>query len=256
MKIGILVPDGPVPEEFLDGLRSAGVDVGLFISHSPDFPALSSVRAGAFLREASDCDLIHNLAGPLGLLLASACGKPLITSLAESTPEEDMAVFRAASPACFFVSEHGLDAVGGLPAIPGMVPFTGDRAGFYLEAYTRLLALGRKREQRPWGSFEVLSDDRADHKVKRIVVLPGKRLSLQYHGRRREHWIVVAGEALVTVGSEIVRLVSAQSVDIPRGAAHRVENAGATDLIFIEVQQGDYFGEDDIVRIEDDFGRA
>ncbi len=111
-------------------------------------------------------------------------------------------------------------------------------------------------EHRPWGSFEILSDTGADHKVKRITVLPGKRLSLQYHSRRREHWVVVAGEALVTVGEEVVRLGPGQSVDIPQGAPHRVENVGEEPLVFIEVQMGDYFGEDDIVRLEDDYGRV
>jgi mannose-6-phosphate isomerase len=255
MKVGILIPDGPVPDILIEGLKSAGVDVSLHVSHSPDIPALTSSSAGAFLDSTSSCDLIHNLAGPLGLLLASLCGKPLITSLAERPAEEDLAIFSASSTAGFFVWEHGQASALGLKTIPGMGPFDGDRVRFYLDAYARLLALGRKMEHRPWGSFEVLSDDYDDHKVKRITVLPGKRLSLQFHDRRREHWIIVEGAALVTVGDHQVRLASTQAIDIPLRAAHRIENVGSADLVFIEVQQGDYFGEDDIVRIEDDFGR-
>ncbi len=114
----------------------------------------------------------------------------------------------------------------------------------------------RNEEHRPWGFFEVLSDHGADHKVKRITVWPGKRLSLQYHARRSEHWVVVSGRALVTVGEEVYDLVPGESVNIPRGAPHRVENPGDEPLVFIEIQMGSYFGEDDIVRLEDDFGRV
>lgn len=110
-------------------------------------------------------------------------------------------------------------------------------------------------EHRPWGFYEVLSD-MDDHKVKRITVYPGKRLSLQRHRRRSEHWHCVNGTGVVTLDSEKVELTKGKSVDIARGAVHRVENTGAINFTFIEVQQGDYFGEDDIERLEDDFGRA
>src|SRR5512145_2975910 len=109
--------------------------------------------------------------------------------------------------------------------------------------------------RRPWGMYTVLSEA-ADHKVKRIVVLPGKRLSLQRHRRRSEHWHVVRGEAVVTRDGERIALAAGGSVDIPRGAAHRIENPGTGELVFIEVQRGSYLGEDDIERLEDDFGRA
>jgi len=108
---------------------------------------------------------------------------------------------------------------------------------------------------RPWGYYIILADE-ADHKVKRIVVKPGKRLSLQRHHRRSEHWYVVSGEALVTLDRREVRLVAGQAVDIPRQTAHRVKNPESSDLTFIEIQTGDYFGEDDIERLEDDFGRV
>ncbi len=108
---------------------------------------------------------------------------------------------------------------------------------------------------RPWGYYEVLSDA-PDHKVKRIVVKPGARLSLQRHRRRSEHWYIVKGRGVVTVDSREVELGPGESVDIPQGAAHRIANVGEEDLVFIEVQRGDYFGEDDIERLEDDYGRA
>jgi len=92
--------------------------------------------------------------------------------------------------------------------------------------------------------------------VKRIVVYPGKRLSLQRHRRRAEHWHVVRGEGLVTRNKEQIPVREGDSLDIPLGALHRVQTLGGSPLVIIEVQRGEYFGEDDIERIEDDFGRA
>ena len=110
-------------------------------------------------------------------------------------------------------------------------------------------------DQRPWGSFTVL-DEGADYKVKRLEVLPEKRLSYQKHARRAEHWFVVRGIAKVTLNGEEILVKAGEAVDIPVGTAHRVENAEQELLVFIETQTGDYFGEDDIVRLEDDFGRT
>ena len=110
-------------------------------------------------------------------------------------------------------------------------------------------------ERRPWGTYTVL-DDGDDCKVKRITVDPGQRLSYQSHARRAEHWVIVGGTATVTLdGTEIV-LGPGQAIDIPLQAAHRVANQGTDELVFIEVQLGDYFGEDDIVRYSDDYGRV
>jgi mannose-6-phosphate isomerase len=110
-------------------------------------------------------------------------------------------------------------------------------------------------DERPWGNYTVLSDE-DDHKVKRIVVHPGKRLSYQTHARRAEHWYVVRGTATVTLDGEDREVGPGQAVDIATGTAHRCANQGSEDVVFIEVQSGDYFGEDDIVRLEDDFGRS
>jgi mannose-1-phosphate guanylyltransferase/mannose-6-phosphate isomerase len=109
--------------------------------------------------------------------------------------------------------------------------------------------------QRPWGSYTVL-EDAADCKVKRLTVKPGGVLSLQYHHRRSEHWTVVDGTAKVRVGEDEFLLERGQSVHIPQGTLHRLENPTDRDLHLIEVQCGDYFGEDDIVRLEDRYGRA
>jgi mannose-6-phosphate isomerase len=93
-------------------------------------------------------------------------------------------------------------------------------------------------------------------KVKRIEVLPGKRLSYQKHAQRAEHWFVVEGTAKVTLDDRDLLIAAGEAIDIPVGSAHRVENPGNEVLIFIEVQRGNYLGEDDIVRLEDDFGRT
>jgi mannose-1-phosphate guanylyltransferase/mannose-6-phosphate isomerase len=109
--------------------------------------------------------------------------------------------------------------------------------------------------QRPWGSYTVL-EDADDCKVKRLTVKPGGVLSLQYHHRRSEHWTVVAGTARVRIGEDEFLLERGQGVHIPQGSLHRLENPTDRDLHLIEVQCGDYFGEDDIVRLEDRYGRA
>jgi len=110
-------------------------------------------------------------------------------------------------------------------------------------------------DRRPWGSFTVL-DEGEGFKVKRIEVLPGKRLSYQKHAHRAEHWVVVQGTAKVTLDDRQLIITAGDAVDIAVGAAHRVESASDETLIFIEVQRGDYLGEDDIVRLQDDYGRT
>ncbi len=115
--------------------------------------------------------------------------------------------------------------------------------------------VGLETDQRPWGSYTVL-DDEAMCKVKRIEVLPGKRLSYQRHTRRSEHWFIVHGTAVVTLDGQSREVSSGDAVDVPVGTDHRIANASDALVVFVEVQHGDYFGEDDIVRLEDDFGRA
>jgi mannose-6-phosphate isomerase len=110
-------------------------------------------------------------------------------------------------------------------------------------------------DRRPWGNYTVI-DEAENFKVKRIEVLPAKRLSYQRHFRRAEHWFVVRGIAKVTLNGREFLVKTGESVDIPTETAHRVENPDARELlVFIETQTGDYFGEDDIERLEDDFGR-
>jgi mannose-1-phosphate guanylyltransferase/mannose-6-phosphate isomerase len=138
---------------------------------------------------------------------------------------------------------------------------TRDRAQDVKEIVKRLDDAGRTESElharvyRPWGSYEGVADgDR--FQVKRISVTPGGKLSLQKHQHRAEHWVVVAGTARVTVGEEEQTLAENQSTYIPLGVTHRLENPGETELILIEVQSGSYLGEDDIVRLDDIYGRS
>ncbi|HEV8593699.1 MAG TPA: phosphomannose isomerase type II C-terminal cupin domain [Pyrinomonadaceae bacterium] len=111
-------------------------------------------------------------------------------------------------------------------------------------------------EQRPWGSFTIL-DEGENYKVKRLEVFPGKRLSYQRHSRRSEHWFVVRGTAKVTLNGAEYLVDTGEAVDVPVGTAHRIENVpDGEHLVLIETQTGDYFGEDDIERLDDDFGRV
>jgi mannose-1-phosphate guanylyltransferase/mannose-6-phosphate isomerase len=136
-----------------------------------------------------------------------------------------------------------------------------DRAQDVRQLVARLKADGRRecaahrKVQRPWGSYDSV-DCGERFQVKRIVVNPGAALSLQLHHHRAEHWIVVRGTARVTRGEESFLLTENQSTYVPLGVRHRLENPGRVPLEIIEVQSGPYLGEDDIVRIDDIYGRT
>ncbi len=134
-------------------------------------------------------------------------------------------------------------------------PMTGSRTTVPPMPTTVGLLPGAATELRPWGSFTVLEEGR-NYKIKRIEVKPGHRLSLQLHYHRSEHWIVVSGTAKVTCGEREILLNSNESTYVPPCTAHRLENPGIINLILIEVQNGQYLGEDDIVRFQDDYSRA
>jgi mannose-6-phosphate isomerase len=112
-----------------------------------------------------------------------------------------------------------------------------------------------ERDTRPWGTWEVVAIG-GGHVVKRITVVPGARLSLQRHRHREEHWVMVTGSAHVTIDDRTFPCVTGEHVHVPCGAVHRIANPGAEPLVFIEVQQGALLDENDIERLEDDFGRV
>lgn len=110
-------------------------------------------------------------------------------------------------------------------------------------------------EERPWGSYTVL-DQGPNYKVKRLEILPGKRLSYQKHSQRTEHWMVVQGRADVTLEGQECIVELGGSMEVPMGTAHRIANPGSELLVLIEIQRGSYLGEDDIIRLQDDYGRV
>lgn len=134
------------------------------------------------------------------------------------------------------------------------VPNPAETVAKLVELYELIVAQHMPEEHRPWGYYRVLADE-PDHKVKRLVVYPGKRLSLQRHRHRSEHWFVLEGQAMVVHDEEEVRLLTGQSIEIPKGCWHRVRNPGQENLAIIEIQTGDSFDENDIERAEDDYGR-
>lgn len=124
-----------------------------------------------------------------------------------------------------------------------------------MDAETQTKGGGVDSETRPWGAWHVLEEGDG-WKVKRIVVDPHSRLSYQYHRHRAEHWVVVAGKATCVVDGETRVAGPGEYVDVAVGQAHRISNQEDETLVIIEIQRGDYTGEDDIVRLEDDYGRS
>lgn len=217
-----------------------------------------------------DFDLIHNHMNAKALPFVTALSIPVLTTLSGAARDKQLhEVLRVFAAYPFVVMDEDEKAL--LPElhyvamIPPPNPEESLSIGTMLDRYERLyqdLVAGRiptpvseVRRITPWGTWQVLRVE-PNFKVKRIQVDPGQRLSLQLHHRRREHWIVVMGRAEVVLDEKTIPVGPGEAVDIPEGCSHRIANPGSEPLVFIEVQQGDYFGEDDIERLEDDYGRS
>jgi len=210
-----------------------------------------AVQLARVLETVGKFDLVHNHAGAAAAAFLSRADLPLLTTIHHPcTPDERAAFTRLGDNACIAASSPGL-VPEGLPLLGTMSTGPG-MAESCLALYNQVL--DRRENYRPWGHYIVL-EDHPEHKVKRIVVDPGQRLSLQLHHRRAEHWLMIEGEGLVTLNDEEILVRAGEAIDIPQEARHRVCNPGDGPCVFIEVQTGDYFGEDDIVRLEDDYGR-
>jgi len=208
--------------------------------------------------------LLHpiNFAEPFGLSVveAMACGTPVIAFKKGSMAE---VIVDGQTGFLVHTVEEAVEAVLKVPQLDRAAcrrhvedHFSASRmVDRYLHIYEEILGRSQRESQRPWGFYRVLEDS-PGHKVKRIQVHPGKRLSLQRHRHRSEHWTVVEGRGLVTRGGEFRSVGPGSSIDIECGMIHRIENQGLCPLVFIEVQRGDYLGEDDIERLEDDFDRV
>ena len=112
-----------------------------------------------------------------------------------------------------------------------------------------------EKEERPWGRYYVIHDQE-NYKIKRIEVEPGQRLSYQFHEKRSETWVIVKGNGMVIIDEKQQNISEGETILIPKKSRHRIENISDTQLVFIEIQTGTYFGEDDIVRLSDDYNRS
>jgi len=210
------------------------------------------------------CALLHpiNFNEPFGLSVieAMACGTPVIAFNKGSMPE---LIENGKNGFLVKTVDEAIGAVSHIKDIDRACcrrhveqHFTINRmVEEYIQVYETVLEKTKREERRPWGYYKILADEDT-YKSKEIVVFPDRRLSLQRHRRRSEHWYIIDGRAQITLDDETIVLVPGQSVDIPKGALHRIANPGSKNVRFIEVQTGDYFGEDDIERFEDDFGRV
>ncbi len=197
---------------------------------------------------------------PFGLSVveAMACGTPTIAYARGSMPE----IIRHGETGFLAADvQEAVHAVAHLDEISRLACRREAEARFsavrmvddYIRVYEQIL--DSQEWRRPWGFYEVLADE-PDHKVKRITVYPGQRLSLQRHQRRDEHWQMIQGQGMLRLNERDIAIKTPDHAEILRGTLHRMTNTGSEEIVFIEVQIGDYFGEDDIERIDDDYGRA
>jgi glycosyltransferase involved in cell wall biosynthesis len=208
--------------------------------------------------------LLHpiNFNEPFGLSVieSMACGTPVIAFNKGSMPE---LIENGKNGFLVNTVSEAIDSVAHIKAIDRadccrhvQQHFTVNRmVEEYIQVYETVLEKTKREEHRPWGYYKILADDDT-YKSKEIVVFPEKRLSLQRHRRRSEHWYIIDGQPQITLDDETFVLAPGQSVNIPKDTLHRIANLGLKNVRFIEVQTGDYFGEDDIERFEDDFGRV
>lgn len=195
----------------------------------------------------------------LSLIEAMACGTPVVARKKGAIPE---IVEEGRNGFLVETLEEACDALARIPSLDRSQcrktveeRFHRDRmVDDYLRVYQRILEKEKREEKRPWGGYRVLAAD-PSFKAKKIWVDPGKRLSYQKHRYRSEHWILLEGKAKVILDGQEKLLGPGDFVQIPQGAAHRIGNVGEGVLSFVEIQRGENFSEDDIIRLEDDYGR-
>lgn len=253
MRIGLIVTDSN--QAIADELILKGINAEVLVLDEGSLPDHYQ-EVSVFMNDSKRFDLIHCIGSTIPLMFAGFVSTPVLTTIVRQPSSEEIDICSRAGNNCLFVSAHGINGLSSINLITDSCVPEKDTGPYYNTIYRRIIQSYNREDHRPWGFYEVLCDEHAGHKIKRITVWPGKRLSLQLHKKRREHWIVVSGQGRVTIGKDEIILGPAESADVPVGTVHRVENISDAPLVFIEVQQGDYLGEDDIIRLEDDFGRV
>jgi mannose-6-phosphate isomerase-like protein (cupin superfamily) len=255
MRIALIASESSaaVPSALAGHFRGRGHEVRVLALRDRDPDSL--LLLAQLAERPDDFDIVHTFAGHGSLLQLGAIRAPVVVTITQDEVARAPAVFKHYNERVHYVAGDAQPLLGLRLAATIASEASQGCAAAYEELYTTLIARTATISRRPWGYYVVLADE-PDHKVKRLVVYPGKRLSLQKHKRRSEHWFVISGEAQVTRDEELLRLTPGRCIEIPVGAWHRVQNPANSDMAFIEVQTGDYFGEDDIERKEDDFGRA
>lgn len=196
----------------------------------------------------------------LGVVEALTCGTPVIAVNKGSMPE---LIINGETGFLVNNVDEAVNAVQNISSISRKrcresveKRFSVDRmVDDYIKVYEEILKKRKREEERPWGFYEILTE-RPGYKIKRITVLPEGEISLQRHAHRSEQWYIISGEGLVTKNSDQLRVLAGDSIDIPVNGIHRIGNIGGQNLVFIEIAQGDYLGEDDIERLEDKYGRT
>jgi len=221
-------------------------------------PVISFIEINSlsnFFSKANEYDLVHAHGSTTPAFFSRFTDTPVLLTLDPDSSSNHSALQHNYNDRISIVwtSDTNLREI---PNTLGVIPYESHNfVDGYLAIYDKILATHHREDHRPWGYYQVLSD-LENHKVKRIVVYPGKRLSLQRHGKRSEHWVMISGGGLVTLDDQEILVEPGQSVDIPVGVKHRILNPGPELAVFVEIQMGAYFGEDDIERFEDDFGRV
>ncbi len=266
MRVALLIPSAPAtPVSQLEQHLSqylAEEGVQLTRVHCSSYANAEARTLLDVAESSSEFDVAHSLMGWRTLLWAHSLPLPIVATSFGAADALHGANFaparRGARERVFWVGQAPPPGRSLLAQIDHGKRDT--LAQDYAKAYAQTLELDRRQrldsehDARPWGEYFVL-EDTAGHKVKRIDVLAGQRLSYQKHAQRSEHWMIVRGRALVVLDGKEHHLQAGQTIDIPAGTAHRIGNPGPDPMSFIEVQTGPYLGEDDIVRLQDDYKR-
>lgn len=257
LRIALYAPPSGEPARLAEalerGLRARGDAPERFGGvEAAELSALAELFEGA-----SRFDAIHLVDSDAGLAFANLVESPILATVFGAPEGARLELHKRFEGRVRFIAPGEGARSAGLAYAAVLDPALAEDelAEAHRKLYERAAAAAAREDKRPWGYYKVL-EDAPEHKIKRIVVEPGERLSLQLHHCRTEHWTVVRGEGVVTRDGEDIRLRPGESVIIPQGAAHRIRNDGQEPLVFVEIQSGTYFGEDDIVRLQDDYGRA